>query len=93
MDTLARKALWDVGLDYAHGTGHGVGHFLNVHEGPSGVSWRPYPHDPGLKAGQILSNGKRVIIGNSVESSLHYTVPNFGVTGVFFDFIDFWNYR
>ncbi|CAH2218421.1 jg23206, partial [Pararge aegeria aegeria] len=48
--------LWDVGLDYAHGTGHGVGHFLNVHEGPAGVSWRPYPHDPGLKPGQILSN-------------------------------------
>ncbi|XP_045525604.1 xaa-Pro aminopeptidase ApepP-like isoform X1 [Pieris brassicae] len=56
LDTLARKALWDVGLDYAHGTGHGVGHFLNVHEGPSGISWRPYPHDPGLKPGQILSN-------------------------------------
>ncbi|XP_045489011.1 xaa-Pro aminopeptidase ApepP [Pieris rapae] len=56
LDTLARKSLWDVGLDYAHGTGHGVGHFLNVHEGPSGISWRPYPHDPGLKPGQILSN-------------------------------------
>ncbi|KAI8431431.1 hypothetical protein MSG28_015950 [Choristoneura fumiferana] len=56
LDSFARKALWDVGLDYAHGTGHGVGHFLNVHEGPSGVSWRPYPHDPGLKPGQILSN-------------------------------------
>ncbi|KAJ0184231.1 hypothetical protein K1T71_000654 [Dendrolimus kikuchii] len=56
LDSFARKYLWDVGLDYAHGTGHGVGHFLNVHEGPSGVSWRPYPHDPGLKPGQILSN-------------------------------------
>ncbi|XP_053622663.1 xaa-Pro aminopeptidase ApepP-like isoform X2 [Plodia interpunctella] len=56
LDSFARKALWDVGLDYAHGTGHGVGHFLNVHEGPSGVSWRPYPHDPGLMPGQILSN-------------------------------------
>ncbi|XP_061381948.1 xaa-Pro aminopeptidase ApepP-like isoform X1 [Danaus plexippus] len=56
LDSLARKYLWDVGLDYAHGTGHGVGHFLNVHEGPSGISWRPYPHDPGLKMGQILSN-------------------------------------
>ncbi|XP_045783393.1 xaa-Pro aminopeptidase ApepP-like isoform X1 [Maniola jurtina] len=56
LDSFARKALWDVGLDYAHGTGHGVGHFLNVHEGPSGISWRPYPHDPGLKPGQILSN-------------------------------------
>ncbi|KAJ2942474.1 hypothetical protein O0L34_g16078 [Tuta absoluta] len=56
LDSFARKALWDVGLDYAHGTGHGVGHYLNVHEGPTGVSWRPYPHDPGLKPGQILSN-------------------------------------
>lgn len=56
LDSFARRALWDVGLDYAHGTGHGVGHFLNVHEGPSGVSWRPYPHDPGLRPGQILSN-------------------------------------
>ncbi|XP_050682912.1 xaa-Pro aminopeptidase ApepP-like [Leptidea sinapis] len=56
LDVLARKALWDVGLDYAHGTGHGVGHFLNVHEGPSGVSFRPYPHDPGLNIGHILSN-------------------------------------
>ncbi|XP_061726966.1 xaa-Pro aminopeptidase ApepP-like [Cydia pomonella] len=56
LDSFARKALWDVGLDYAHGTGHGVGHFLNVHEGPAGVSWRPYPHDPGLQPQQILSN-------------------------------------
>lgn len=56
LDSFARHALWEVGLDYAHGTGHGVGHFLNVHEGPSGISWRPYPHDPGLKPGQILSN-------------------------------------
>ncbi|KAF9418149.1 hypothetical protein HW555_004959 [Spodoptera exigua] len=56
LDSFARHALWEVGLDYAHGTGHGVGHFLNVHEGPSGVSWRPYPHDPGLKPGQVLSN-------------------------------------
>ncbi|KAF9818382.1 hypothetical protein SFRURICE_017804 [Spodoptera frugiperda] len=56
LDSFARHALWEVGLDYAHGTGHGVGHFLNVHEGPCGVSWRPYPHDPGLKPGQVLSN-------------------------------------
>ncbi|PZC71878.1 hypothetical protein B5X24_HaOG212290 [Helicoverpa armigera] len=58
LDSFARHSLWEVGLDYAHGTGHGVGHFLNVHEGPSGVSWRPYPHDPGLKPAQILSNGQ-----------------------------------
>jgi Xaa-Pro aminopeptidase len=33
LDILARTALWEVGLDYCHGTGHGVGSFLNVHEG------------------------------------------------------------
>lgn len=35
LDTLARMALWEVGLDYLHGTGHGIGSFLNVHEGTS----------------------------------------------------------
>jgi Xaa-Pro aminopeptidase len=38
IDVLARRALWEAGLDYAHGTGHGVGHFLNVHEWPPRVS-------------------------------------------------------
>jgi Xaa-Pro aminopeptidase len=42
LDTLARKALWDVGLDYGHGTGHGIGHFLNVHEGPMGIGSKFY---------------------------------------------------
>jgi Xaa-Pro aminopeptidase len=56
LDSLARQHLWQVGLDYLHGTGHGVGAFLNVHEGPSGISWRVYPNDPGLQAGMILSD-------------------------------------
>ena len=38
MDILARQALWEYGLDYGHGTGHGVGFFLNVHEGPQSIS-------------------------------------------------------
>ncbi len=38
LDTIARAALWRFGKDYAHGTGHGVGHFLNVHEGPQSLS-------------------------------------------------------
>jgi Xaa-Pro aminopeptidase len=38
LDILARKALWEKGLNYGHGTGHGVGFFLNVHEGPQSVS-------------------------------------------------------
>jgi len=56
LDSFARMHLWQVGLDYLHGTGHGVGSFLNVHEGPSGISWRVYPNDPGLQAGMILSD-------------------------------------
>ncbi|XP_066141881.1 xaa-Pro aminopeptidase 1 [Euwallacea fornicatus] len=56
LDSFARKFLWDVGLDYAHGTGHGIGHYLNVHEGPMGISWRPMNQDPGLEANMFLSN-------------------------------------
>lgn len=47
LDSLARKFLWDYGLDYNHGTGHGIGSFLNVHEGPMGIGTRDYPDDPG----------------------------------------------
>ncbi|CAB0034898.1 unnamed protein product [Trichogramma brassicae] len=56
LDSFARKHLWDVGLNYLHGTGHGVGSFLNVHEFPVMISWRPYPEDPGVKPGMFLSN-------------------------------------
>jgi Xaa-Pro aminopeptidase len=54
LDAFARNALWQAGLDYDHGTGHGVGSYLSVHEGPAGISRaaRPVP----LKAGMILSN-------------------------------------
>lgn len=56
LDTLARKFLWDVGLDYGHGTGHGIGSFLNVHEGPMGIGTRAMPDDPGLQENMFLSN-------------------------------------
>ena len=38
LDAFARRALWQVGLDYDHGTGHGVGSYLSVHEGPVSLS-------------------------------------------------------
>lgn len=58
LDILARKSLWDVGLDYQHGTGHGIGHFLNVHEGPIGIGmYRAMPDDPGLQENMFVSNG------------------------------------
>lgn len=56
LDPLARLALWEAGLDYDHGTGHGVGHFLNVHEGPNHLPATPRPEETGIEAGMILSN-------------------------------------
>jgi len=58
LDCLARRPLWNVGLNYQHGTGHGVGSFLNVHEGPCRISAgnRISKHEMGLKKGMILSN-------------------------------------
>ena len=53
IDIIARKNLNSVGLDYRHGTGHGVGAFLNVHEGPQSISKNNYVK---LKEGMILSN-------------------------------------
>jgi Xaa-Pro aminopeptidase len=41
LDILARKSLWDSGLNYGHGTGHGVGYYLNVHEGPFSIGTNP----------------------------------------------------
>lgn len=54
LDILARKALWDNGLNYAHGTGHGVGFFLNVHEGPQNIRTEINPTT--LEVGMITSN-------------------------------------
>ena len=55
LDTIARKPLWDVGLNYGHGTGHGVGAYLNVHEGPQAVSYFRGTDVP-LEEGMIVSN-------------------------------------
>ncbi len=54
LDMLARQALWQAGLDYDHGSGHGVGSYLNVHEGPQRIS--KIPNRQALKSGMIVSN-------------------------------------
>lgn len=59
IDLVARAPLWQDGLDYRHGTGHGVGHFLNVHEGPQSVSPRITTNEAVLTPGMVISNGKR----------------------------------
>src|SRR5581483_9001837 len=54
LDSFARRPLWEAGLDYDHGTGHGVGSYLSVHEGPQNISKRPVMQ--ALKPGMICSN-------------------------------------
>ncbi len=54
LDALARLPLWQAGLDYDHGTGHGVGSFLSVHEGPCRIA--PVPAPGPIEAGMILSD-------------------------------------
>jgi Xaa-Pro aminopeptidase len=54
LDGLARASMWNAGLDYGHGTGHGVGAFLNVHEGPQRLG--PRGSDEPLQPGMVVSN-------------------------------------
>ncbi len=54
LDALARMPLWQAGLDYDHGTGHGVGSYLSVHEGPQRIS--KLPNTQALRPGMIVSN-------------------------------------
>lgn len=55
LDAFARSSLWKIGLDYRHGTGHGVGAALNVHEGPQSISFR-YGNLTSLQKGMVVSN-------------------------------------
>ncbi len=55
LDTLARAPLWAEGIDFGHGTGHGVGYFLNVHEGPQSISKAVPNADMGMEPGMITS--------------------------------------
>jgi Xaa-Pro aminopeptidase len=54
LDTLARAPLWQLGLDYDHGTGHGVGSYLGVHDGPQRIS--KIPNKVALRPGMVISN-------------------------------------
>ena len=88
LDAFARSHLWANGLDYRHGTGHGVGAALNVHEGPQGISPR-FANLTGLLAGMILSNEPGYYedgaFGIRIETLLQVveadTKFNFGDTG------------
>lgn len=71
LDILARKPLWDEGLDYLHGTGHGVGSYLNVHEGPQGIA-------PGTRQGPLT---KTPLCPNMILSNEpgYYEDGSFGI--------------
>jgi Xaa-Pro aminopeptidase len=57
LDAIARLPLWQAGIEFGHGTGHGVGYFLNVHEGPQTISYRTtITPDMGIVEGMITSN-------------------------------------
>jgi len=57
LDAIARAPIWRTGADYGHGTGHGVGYFLNVHEGPQSISHRTANlPDTGMQPGMVTSN-------------------------------------
>ena len=67
LDILARGPIWRLGIDYRHGTGHGIGSFLNVHEGPQAFRYRinrEHPQ-PALKAGMITSDEPGIYIEGS----------------------------
>ena len=56
LDVLARKPFWDEGLDYNHGTGHGVGYLMSVHEGPQSISYQKSGGHVPLEPGMIVSD-------------------------------------
>lgn len=58
LDILARQPLWDIGIDYKCGTGHGIGYILNVHEGPQNIRWRftDGMEEAVIEAGMVISN-------------------------------------
>lgn len=72
LDAIARRPLWQAGLNYLHGTGHGVGSFLNVHEGPHQIrmEWKPTP----LKAGMTVTDEPGIYLegrfGVRIENTL-----------------------
>jgi Xaa-Pro aminopeptidase len=76
IDAFARRALWDAGLDYDHGTGHGIGAFLSVHEGPANISKRGEAvFEPGMIVSDEPGYYKTGAYGIRVENLLLVTPP------------------
>lgn len=82
LDTLARHALWQAGLDYDHGTGHGVGVYLGVHEGPQRIAkaWNAVPLMPGMIVSNEPGFYKEGAYGIRIEN-LQYVTPPEAIEG------------
>ncbi|KAA3461180.1 putative Xaa-Pro aminopeptidase P isoform X1 [Gossypium australe] len=76
LDILARIPLWRYGLDYRHGTGHGIGSYLNVHEGPHQISFRPQARNVPLQVSMTVTDG---FLGPSFAEPGYYEDGNFGI--------------
>jgi len=92
LDAITRKPLWDHLLNYGHGTGHGIGHFLNVHEGPCGIAPRAF--EP-LAVGNVLSNEPGLYLTGQYGIRLENTIlvkeagKNFGIPFLEFETLSF----
>ncbi|MCK5153052.1 MAG: aminopeptidase P family protein [Spirochaetales bacterium] len=88
LDILARKALWDEGKNYGHGTGHGVGFFLNVHEGPQKINTEVV--DIAIEEGMITSNEPGIYLENRygirIENLILAVKSEIGQTEDFLEF-------
>ncbi|MEH6525019.1 MAG: aminopeptidase P family protein [Sneathiella sp.] len=80
LDTLARAPLWAAGLDYDHGTGHGVGSYLSVHEGPQRIS--KMPNSIALQPGMIISNEPGYYKANDYGIRIENLVTVYEVDGL-----------
>lgn len=67
LDIIARQPLWECGLDYKHGTGHGIGYILNVHEGPHSLRWQYKPElaETKFEEGMIVSDEPGMYVQDS----------------------------
>lgn len=65
LDVLARQPLWDRGLNFNHGTGHGVGYLLNIHEDPQAFRYQTRPNDAALEEGMVITDEPGLYIAGS----------------------------
>jgi Xaa-Pro aminopeptidase len=90
LDALARHALWQAGLDYQHGTGHGVGVYLGVHEGPHRIAkpWNAVPLAPGMIVSNEPGYYREGAYGIRIEN-LQYVTPPAPIPGGEIDMLGF----